>query len=77
MNNSFKVNVGDVWRINFGKGNPNNAVIHIRAIVDEDYAVWRVYNRHKKRWDYEIKHNYTLCLLDSDGFLEFVRHDVL
>lgn len=34
--------------------------IHILAIVDEEYIVYKWYGKHKQRWYYEVAHNYSL-----------------
>ena len=34
--------------------------IHILAIVDEGYIVFKWYGKHKQWWHYEVLHNYSL-----------------
>lgn len=45
--------VGDRYRIDYGKGNFANKLIHIRAIVDNEYVVYR-YWRHLE-WIYKLE----------------------
>jgi len=47
--------LGSIWRV-------NNEVRHIRAIVDDDYFVWRVWSKHKQRWYYSTEYWYRLYL---------------
>lgn len=44
--------VGDSYRIDYGKGHFYNKLIHIRAIVDGEYIVYR-YRRHFE-WIYKL-----------------------
>lgn len=44
--------VGDTFRLNYGKGNRANKLIHIRAIVDDEYIVYRYWWRGD--WVYEM-----------------------
>lgn len=61
--------VGKTLRIDFGKDNPNNEVIHIRAIVDDDQVVFKTWNKHRQRWSYCVKWMYYFELLLEDGHL--------
>ena len=45
---------GNSIQIYFNENNPNNRLIHIRAIVDERYVVFRTWSKHKQDWMYEI-----------------------
>lgn len=46
---------GQSVRMNYGEGNLNNEVRHIRAIVDEEFVVYRVWFKHKRRWEYKVE----------------------
>ncbi len=48
--------VGKKYRIFYGEGNRNNKVVHIRAIIDNDYFVFRQWFYSKRRWEYFIEH---------------------
>lgn len=43
---------GKKVRVFYGENNPNNQIRHIRAIVDEQYVTYRVWNRKRQRWIY-------------------------
>ena len=47
------VKVGQTWRLRYNEGNRNNALLHIRAIVDEEYIVVRVW--HNAQWKYRLE----------------------
>ena len=47
------VKVGQTWRLHYNEGNRNNALLHIRAIVDEEYIVVRVW--HNAQWKYRLE----------------------
>ncbi len=46
---------GEKYRLFYDKGNPNNELVHIRAIVDEEYVVVRYWLRRKRRWCYRVE----------------------
>ena len=58
---------GAKLRIDYGEGNLNNKLIHIRAILDDHYIVYRYWLKHKKRWDYVVEWDYWFFLLVKDG----------
>lgn len=55
--------VDKALRVNYGEGNSNNETRHIRAIVDDDQIVYRVWSRSKRRWIYHIENRYAFYLL--------------
>ncbi len=46
---------GNKVRVFYNNGNINNEIRHIRAIVDNDQVVYRVWNKHKRRWVYYVE----------------------
>ena len=65
----FKPEVGKCYKLSYGKNDWNNKLIHVRAIVDEDWFVYRWWSRHKKRWRYTIEINYMFKLWQRDKCL--------
>jgi hypothetical protein len=63
----IELKVGNSYRIFYNKGNPNNMLIHVRAIVDKDYIVTKVWKNCK--WRYRIEYYYLYQLLARDGML--------
>lgn len=61
------IKTGEKWKIDFSKGNLNNKTIHIRAIVDEEYIVYKHWLKRKKRWDYAIERYYFFKLIYEQG----------
>jgi len=61
---------GRSFREDWGEGNPNNRVIHIRAIVDDDYYVYRCWSKSKQRWIYNVDSVIWFRMLCKDGVLE-------
>ena len=53
----------------FSEGNVNNALLHIRGIVDNGWIVYRVWSRHKRCWRYNIESLYYFRLLLQNGRL--------
>ncbi|NIQ91038.1 MAG: hypothetical protein GWM98_04820 [Nitrospinaceae bacterium] len=47
---------GKKIRIFINEGNPNNCTQHIRAIVDEDQIVYKVYSRNRQFSRYFVEH---------------------
>jgi hypothetical protein len=52
-------------RMNYGVGNPNNELRHVRAIVDDDQIVYRVWQY--RRWIYHVRWAYAFLLAWQDG----------
>jgi len=68
---------GETWRLRFEQpNNPNNALLHIRAIVDGKYLVYRTWSRRKREWTYRIDHIGLFNLYLRDGNLKKVRGNV-
>ena len=42
------------YRIFYNKGNPNNQLIHVRAIVDKEYIVYKTWFKRKQYWRYSV-----------------------
>ena len=66
------VRPGFSYNIFFGTGNPNNKKIHVRAVVDEHWIVYRSRSKRKQRWVYEIDYDYFFQLLARDGNIKKV-----
>ena len=47
----------------------DNQLRHILAVVDEEYIVYRVWNRHKQRWFYDVVWLYEFYLKWEGGRL--------
>lgn len=62
-----KLKPGSKWRIFFNKKNTNNCLAHFRAIVDDEWIVWKRW-RHG-RWFYKIDYIHYFYLLDGTGVL--------
>lgn len=46
-----------------------NALLYIRAIVDDDNIVYRTWSKHKQRWIYGIEWSYMFWLWWKDGVI--------
>ena len=60
---------GKKIRVWYTKDNPNNRLLHIRAVVDEDWIVFKEWWYSKKRWHYEVKHKYYFEIRNRDNNL--------
>ena len=58
----------------YKKPHPRYVVCHIRAVVDEDYLVYRVW-RPGRGWVYRMDSLYYFGLLIQDGKLEMIGDD--
>ena len=58
MTDTFTIEVGRKYRIFYGKGNPNNKKIHVRAFIDKYYIVYRSWLKRKRMWRYTIESAY-------------------
>ena len=45
---------GQVVRLYFQENNRNNALYHIRAVVDEKWVVYRKWSKRKQSWQYNL-----------------------
>ena len=64
------VQPGKKVRLFFSPDNINNELRHIRAIVDDEYIVCRVWSRRKRRWIYKIHWFYIYQLYLDDRYLQ-------
>ena len=60
---------GQKYLIDYGPDNPNTLVIHIRAILDDGMIVFKAWQKHKRRWQYEVENLYYFKLLYEQGRL--------
>lgn len=60
---------GKSFCVFYDAGNPNNCIAHIRAIVDDDWIVWRRWIKTKRAWAYRVDYIYFFWLLNQDGHL--------
>jgi hypothetical protein len=65
---------GIVFRI-YKRPNPNHAVCHVRAVVDDQYIVYRVWSA-RRRWLYQIRDAYYFGLLIENGNLMVIRNEI-
>lgn len=63
---------GASLRLSYGEGNPNNKLIHIRAIVDDEWVVFRRWS-HRRGWVYVVEWAYWFWLLENDGRVTVVK----
>lgn len=57
--------IGNAIRVHYGENNPNNETRHIRAIVDGNQIVYRVWSKLKQRWIYHITSRYEFELMQK------------
>lgn len=63
-----------VYRLRYWPGNPHNGLLHVRAIVDEEWVVYRQWRR--LRWDYRIEHTSWFEIRAHAGHLQRVRDEI-
>ena len=63
---------GKKVRLFFYEGNLNNELRHIRAIVDDEYIVYKVWWSHKQYWHYKVEWIYSFVLFFENGHLKSV-----
>jgi len=61
---------GKKVKLFYSKGNPNNELRHILAIVDDEYIVYKVWRTHKQRWHYRVDSIYGFHSDFEDGNLK-------
>lgn len=65
---------GVIFRV-YQKPNPNHGVYHVRAIVDGDMVVCRIWSARRQSWSYGVKDAYCLGLLVEAGNLVVIGRD--
>ena len=60
---------GKKIKVFYSDGNINNQTRHIRAIVDDEFVVYRTWQKRKREWFYHVKHIYHFELLLENGRL--------
>lgn len=63
--------VGESYRIDYGKGNAANKLIHIRAVVDGTYIVYRYW---RSKWVYKMTDPTFFEVLAEIGRLKEEKH---
>ena len=63
---------GKKVKLFFYEGNLNNELRHIRAIIDGEYIVYKVWWPHKQYWHYKIEWIYSFVLFFENGHLKSV-----
>ncbi len=64
---------GKAVRVFYNEDNINNQVCYIRAIVDDEFMVYRVWNR--KDWFYHIERIYSFQLCFEKGELSVFEEE--
>lgn len=64
---------GKKVRVFYYPGNRNNQLRHIRAIVDEEYIVYRIWSRRRRGWLYRVEWLYQFYLEWESGRLSAAR----
>lgn len=62
---------GNKVRQFWNEGNINNALLHVRAIVDDDYIVTKEWWQGKRHWHYKMEHRTWYEMLHKDGVLTY------
>jgi hypothetical protein len=60
---------GVALRLDYGPDNVNNKIRHIRAIVDDDEVVYRVWSYRRQRWAYQVEDRCGLWYEWQHGYL--------
>lgn len=68
----MELKVGDKLRFDYGDGNINNHVAHVRAIVDGDQVVVRVWSP-RRGWGYLVVYRESLVFAQRVGVLTVER----
>lgn len=50
------IKVGNKISLFYSEDNINNKIIHIRAIIDDDYICFRTWSKKHRGWNYHIEH---------------------
>lgn len=56
-------------RLFFQEGNHNNGILHVRAVVDDDWVIVRRWSRRKQAWVYQVECIYLYVLHLEGGHL--------
>ena len=55
LGDNMELIIRQEYRLIYSATSPNNRLLSIRAIIDDDIVVYRWWSRPKKRWIYEVK----------------------
>ena len=64
---------GNDVREHWGSKNIHNKLMHVRAIIDDDWVVYRWWSYHRRSWQYEIDWIYKFYLMLQSDALTLVR----
>lgn len=63
------IQFGSVIKVIYSDDAINNEIRHIRAIVDTDQVVYKVWNKRMQVWKYHVESIFGFYLLFERGFL--------
>ena len=52
-----------------GEDHPKNKILHIRAIVDDEWIVYRTWLMAPQKWQYTLRHRSVFETANEDGIL--------
>ncbi len=73
---TFNPEIGKNYHLFFSEGNPDNTFIHIRAIVDEDWIVFKQWSQRKGLWHYDIKPGIWFKLLANHSIIKQIHFEL-
>lgn len=62
-------------RLFIREGHPDNKIIHTRAVVDEEWIVFRYWSNTKRQWRYRLEWSYAFWLWMQQGWLTDMGDD--
>jgi len=63
---------GNKVRLFISENNVNNKLMHVLAVVDEDYVVYKSWSRRRQSWNYQVEYIYLFELFNKEGWLTLV-----
>lgn len=67
------LNPGNIIWLHYSDGNSNNKRMHIRAVVDDDYIVYRVWSKRNNDWAYHVEWVYNFAHWYLDGHIHLEK----
>lgn len=67
------ISPGNVVRIYFGQERKKTELLHVRAIVDDEYVIVRVWSPRRRDWRYRVEHLGYFEMVHEDGRLKLVK----
>lgn len=71
---NLKEIVGKAIKLNLGKGNEQNKIMHIRGVIDQDQIIYKQWSKQSHQWEYQVITHELLSHQNKANRLEWAKY---